>query len=510
MSGYNANPPRDYVYKGITPVNPHEEMLKQHKKYGITSVTPPTKTRVNLRIGVFFDGTGNNASNSAMGLRCGAHHPIRPEDIEPSCKPYMTDPEGSYGADVTNIKKLSDLYPEHPDIKSVTSGQMIYLRNYIGGIGTRAGEKDSLVGFATGRGDTGVIAKVHRAFNLIIRQVQALIEAIQHCQIDSITLDVFGFSRGAAAARHFANEVVSPRSVWGGFLQDYARYLSVGFNGYQTGHLRVGFIGLFDTVAAIAGVGNLGGLVNDPYAPDVNLYLDPTFFPRVVHLVARDEVRANFPLSSVAPEHVELALPGAHSDIGGGYLENIEESVLISPMQALDVSLLTHVTSTSIYRDAEQAKRRWIEKGWPEHMLHIVTPEPTPLPVSARERLEPRQKRVYAGLQLKHSVKGTLSRVYLRVMHALAIQNGVPLEKINDIHPDLVLPTELRAISDRFVDGDYSITAKDERLLMLSFTHTSAHWNKPVDDIQIVYVHAPADGVRRLVLPHRPVWRPWS
>lgn len=46
----------------------------------------------------------------------------------------------------------------------------------------------------------------------------------------SVVVDVFGFSRGAAAARHFINKLLA---------------LNLGRP------LRVGFVGLFDTVAAI-------------------------------------------------------------------------------------------------------------------------------------------------------------------------------------------------------------------------------------------------------------------
>ncbi|MFD2883319.1 hypothetical protein ACFS4T_12700 [Pseudomonas lini] len=59
--------------------------------------------------------------------------------------------------------------------------------------------------------------------------------------------------------------------------------------------------------------------------------------------MARDEYRANFALNSVSPDHLEISLPGVHSDIGGGYREDIEECVLLSPMQALEVGEFTDV-----------------------------------------------------------------------------------------------------------------------------------------------------------------------
>ncbi|MDY7562591.1 MULTISPECIES: hypothetical protein [unclassified Pseudomonas] len=62
-----------------------------------------SKVPVFLTIGVFFDGTCNNASNTAMGIMCGAHHPIQPQDLETSCKPYMADADSSYGNDLSKI-----------------------------------------------------------------------------------------------------------------------------------------------------------------------------------------------------------------------------------------------------------------------------------------------------------------------------------------------------------------------------------------------------------------------
>ncbi len=87
-----------------------EQLWAQYEKYAKEPAPPPEKIQVALRIGVFFDGTGNNASNSAMGQLCGAQHPIEAKDLDGSCKPYMRDPESSYGNDVSNIKLLRELY----------------------------------------------------------------------------------------------------------------------------------------------------------------------------------------------------------------------------------------------------------------------------------------------------------------------------------------------------------------------------------------------------------------
>ncbi|AOE83936.1 hypothetical protein [Pseudomonas sp. TCU-HL1] len=73
-------------------------------KYKPLQLTSTPRLRVDLRLGVFFDGTYNNAANAAQGQRCVAQHPITEDDLDASCQPYMRDPESSYGNGVTNIK----------------------------------------------------------------------------------------------------------------------------------------------------------------------------------------------------------------------------------------------------------------------------------------------------------------------------------------------------------------------------------------------------------------------
>lgn len=463
---------------------------------------------ITLRIGVFFDGTGNNAANTMSGQACGAQHPITPQDLAAGCMPYMREPDGSYGNDFSNIKKLSELYPRLNGVASGGQRQMAVRGFYVEGIGTQAGEKDSLISSATGRGDTGVLGRVQQAFKHIAFHVDHVIQENPGSEITSLVFDIFGFSRGAAAARHFANEIArGHRGPLRALLSSHKQRFSGDFQGQYKHDIDVGFIGLFDTVAAVAGVANLGN-VRHAVTPGLQLYLPRSRFSHVVHLVARDEYRANFPLSRVKPDHLELTLPGAHSDIGGGYLPEAEECVFVSPMQALTVGNGTAVTSTSIYRDAWRYREQLIAQGWPAAMLEVVTPPPTLLKADVQDRFGPRQQRLLAVLQLKRVVRGELSRVYLRVMHALAKQKGVPF---NDIpkKSDFQLPKELEPLSERFVAGYYHVTPTEEALLRLRYIHTSAHWNHPLDasgqrEARVLYINAPAPGGVRIQHPHVP------
>lgn len=86
MSGYIPNPPKNYRNKGTDPVDIHAQRWAEYEKYGKEPASAREKIGIALRIGVFFDGTGNNANNAAAGLLCGAHHPIAAQDIDASCK----------------------------------------------------------------------------------------------------------------------------------------------------------------------------------------------------------------------------------------------------------------------------------------------------------------------------------------------------------------------------------------------------------------------------------------
>lgn len=463
---------------------------------------------VTLRIGVFFDGTGNNPSNVEQGIRCGAHHPIAPEDLDGSCRPYMRDADSSYGNDITNIKKLFDLYKRSDSPTNIREQRTAFEKIYLDGIGTQAGARDSIIGSGIGRGKTGAEARVDQAFDRVKTAVRLFHAEHPTMRIAQLTFDVFGFSRGAAAARHFANQMAKAADSPLQAALNVPNVFMAGFNKKYGHGVQSGFIGLFDTVSAVGGLRNLG-YVRSAAAPGLQLHLRADLFPRVVQLVARDEYRSNFPLQQVGPEHPEIVLPGAHSDLGGGYRDEVEEQVLLGPMQALEVSIHVDVKTTSIYRDALQARAHWQAQGWPPEMLFIVTPEPLLLPADPQDRLPPRQKRVYAGLQLKRTVSAGLSRVYLRVMYELARKKGVDFEKIDE-KPELQLPPELHALSNRFIAGHYSTTPADEELLKRRYIHTSAHWNPApltgprTGKFDLTYINAPMQDRVRVQHPHTP------
>lgn len=124
-----------------------------------------------------------------------------------------------------------------------------------------------------------------------------------------ITLDVTGFSRGAALAREFSNRV-----------RDFEQ--SAEFRGLYGDCLDIvqRMLALFDTVLA----SNLAALGPNPLRMAI-----PPEVEWVFHAVALNERRAPFPLESIHQSPDQLLVPnlhrvergfiGAHSDVGGGY-----------------------------------------------------------------------------------------------------------------------------------------------------------------------------------------------
>jgi hypothetical protein len=77
---------------------------------------------------------------------------------------------------------------------------------YIEGIGTLDKQKDISAGFQFGSGDTGIRGKVRRGCYELAMKIKNRLPKETN-EFVEVTLDVFGFSRGAAAARNFLYEV---------------------------------------------------------------------------------------------------------------------------------------------------------------------------------------------------------------------------------------------------------------------------------------------------------------
>ncbi|MFP2424309.1 type VI secretion system tube protein TssD [Pseudescherichia vulneris] len=455
----------------------------------------PDTRNIILTLGVFFDGTGNNAVNTQNMLTAftAAHFDLSDPDAESILARTGQQNMGvsgigatSYIGGYTNIHWLNTLYKTDIPLESGQAQAAIYVE----GIGTEAGRPDSLIGLTLGVADTGVIAKTDFAVKQIAGAIddalRKLLQKIPGCvvKITSFQFDIFGFSRGAAAARHFANRIqTEDRAIINAIRQGMNH---VNYTGAPAGKTR--FIGIFDTVAAI-GTPQNGLNPHTANTGEVNIMLRPGVAEKVFHITAQNECRFNFALNSVQPAWPELALPGAHSDIGGGYLPVMRENLYLTRPEAETVPLNTLAQKSRAYQHAFK-QLSVLESS--AVIAPIISTNDISADVWEDERIpahhtEGMQKRVFAALTMKQRlVKNDWSKVVLRVMLDAAQDAGVVFDPIKNSDKNLkvtssLIPLYIKAIelskAARTGHKGAFFTPFEIDLLAKDFIHCSANWN---------------------------------
>ncbi len=459
---------------------------------------------ITLTIGVFFDGTGNNRENTASRLlrfnECSAPlQGVNQKDAQ-SCEEFLDEmnknsiSNGSYKGYFSNIHWLNTLYlPDQTLADDQTSAQ---IKTYISGIGTATEKRDSLFGMALGTSILdiyeGVVTKTDEAMKGITHSVSEFMgfNVNPDFCIAKIQFDVFGFSRGAAAARHFANRVMEQdpaiaRAIADGLRGDF-------YDGKPSGRVR--FLGIFDTVAAIGGISNFFN-VNDRSSPKVKLELRPSVAQKVFQIAAINEYRYNFSLNSIKGMWPELALPGAHSDIGGGYnpvgspLQENESLFLTCPKFEI-VSDDTRETDTRVYRQAEKARQEIASSPALKYILphgKMTTRVRSVGVINGNQRRSGMiQKQVGAAVFFERmAVPNSWANVSLRVMLDAAQEAGALFEPIRDTNKELQLPYELVPLADKAIAQGKAVRlgqvpppfTEEELFLIGKYIHCSAHWN---------------------------------
>jgi Uncharacterized alpha/beta hydrolase domain (DUF2235) len=286
---------------------------------GQSSQTPPAAScKQCLTISIFFDGTGNNLEADVGTLQ----H----SNIARLYQSALSD-DIAVGRHRIYVPGLGTYFKEIGDPGHTTRG-----------LGMGAMGQDRL-DWAFKKLDEIVKKAEARALNPTNK-------------ILFIKLSVFGFSRGATAARAFVRDMALRCEHCQGQYR-----LKAG--GYP---VEVMFLGLFDTVASVGvpmsgnntpgatsagwyGLRTTMGVRNvidmafgepgaDPAPGDFDGHASwadglrvpaPDFVKRCVHMVAGHEVRNSFPVDSTLdgtryPGAVsEFVYPGVHSDVGGGY-----------------------------------------------------------------------------------------------------------------------------------------------------------------------------------------------
>lgn len=204
-----------------------------------------------------FDGTWNDSSNPEAG-----DHDLK----------------------ATNVHRFRCMYEDDA--------------HYIDGVGTRKGVIGKFIGGLTGAG----------AEERIEEQFEILLENFNH---GKITIDIVGYSRGAAIARMFVHRIES----------DFAKLTVDGVPLDTPPTVR--FLGLFDTVASFG----IPWTDNEhDFRRDIPAFVEHTF-----HAMALDETRETFGIERCLGNRnniSEVWFRGGHGDIGGNatYVRHDRES----------------------------------------------------------------------------------------------------------------------------------------------------------------------------------------
>lgn len=446
---------------------------------------------VTLTIGVFFDGTGNNLENTNLRLeQCKPeHYGLNVRELaafSEKCiakkKGYKGTGASSYLGYYTNIHWLNTLYQQDEQIEdNVVEAQRAV---YIEGIGTTNKKPDSKFGMAFGNNQTGVIAKTDKAIELIREQISIFIDKndMKSIAIAKIQFDIFGFSRGAAAARHFANRVNDEDPA-------LVEAIKAGLSGYTqhgkpAGEIR--FIGPFDTVAAVAALSD-GLDPHDSNNHDVKLELPAGIAKHVFHITAMHECRYNFCLNSVKEAWPELSLPGVHSDIGGGYNPEEPEYYFLTRPEIETVPENTLEQVTQVYRNASvQAESIF---GFPS-LAPLLPSGVIKVECNSDDRMSPDRynnfnKKVGAAVTFERTVSNDWSKVVLRVMYEIAKDAGVLFEPIRKTNVNLKFNDELITLCEKaisqgkaiFSGSQFTPFTSEEINVLGKYIHCSANWN---------------------------------
>lgn len=285
-----------------------------------------------IELSFFFDGTWNNRNNSWV-----YNIKAREDDMENwNTKKYNPKWLGMVGS------TSYDRAPTGVDImeQSYKKGIPNNCSFYTEGTGTRDNKGDNPIGAGSGWLSTGLNAKTNRGFRQLEEFAKTHKDKLQKLAL--ITVNVYGFSRGAASARSFCQRLLQkpkPQSIQDQysnqnpelvFLEKIKAILAI----QHTPAIQLKFVGLFDTVAS---VGFYHGNDTQKYNLDFqNVALEEqeggvqqvqfdkkNMATRVVQLGAADEFRHVFSRTNIksAIEQgfgFEAILPGCHTDIGDG------------------------------------------------------------------------------------------------------------------------------------------------------------------------------------------------
>ncbi|HCN5544262.1 TPA: DUF2235 domain-containing protein, partial [Escherichia coli] len=274
--------------------------------------------------------------------------------------------------------------------------------------------------------------------------------------------------------------------------------------------------------------------INGRSNPGVNLELRPSVAQKVFQISAMHECRYNFSLNSIAGMWPELALPGAHSDIGGGYNAGEDEISLLTMPDFDVIPESADETQTAVYRQAEKMRQALFSLPALKYLMPHGKVETKmiswPLVNLDKARAFIFEKKAGAAVFMtRRAVPNDWEKVCMRVMLDAAQDAGVIFGDIDPQNPDTALPAELVPLCDKATAQGRAIrrgaepegfTAEEMRTIG-RYLHCSANWNidsdlslwvspssgevflrnhyAPTDDRSFVWPMAPGKGWVRTV-----------
>lgn len=274
---------------------------------------PEDKDEISVRLSLFYDGTLNNRVNIDAREK-------NTKEFQKLQKKWFTSTD-SFDNGRTNIAIMEP----HLRVKKDSNGYDIALKEYIEGQGTFDLKGDSLKGYALGGGDSGVAGRAEDGIDRAVIKIAGKVDTKKEC-IKKLTIDVFGFSRGSATARYAIHLLLKGTDkAYDEYIDEYSQSIppileSIANTGIeiQEEAVEICFAGLYDTVLSYYG----SQKAKFEWVGNVLQQNAVKHAKKVLHLVAADEHRADFPLhniKSAGSKGEEYYLPGVHSDVGGSY-----------------------------------------------------------------------------------------------------------------------------------------------------------------------------------------------
>ena len=374
---------------------------------------------------------------------------------------------------LTNVAKLYDLYQTSTEEEAKRG--IIKRSIYIRGVGTKEGKGVTAGGAAICGLAFAAICEGAKHRTLEARkEIAEILDDIFSAWASppsSVTIDLFGFSRGAGLARHFVNVILAglpdisqkPVPVTGAPLpfgdmltlsvEDHEKHgaqelINESLRYPALPNVNIRFVGLFDTVGSFY----LPGNDREGY---YDLGLPPGCARHIVHLVAAQEWREYFPLTRIRPgDGEEIAMAGAHADIGGGY-PMLEKSTLLMDEEPYATVCQRDLGLHGIWvaaqeehlRARETILKRVRERGLLDENGDLpagwfLLPTPTNGDVHHNVTLSVRLMRD----KLTHH---GYANVPLHIMHRKALAAGVPFNDLDNDDPLHAVPRDLAHLVDK-------------------------------------------------------------